>query len=62
MVLSRIKKWFKKQNWGVSIFVILMIVAIIAALVTISFYIWAFETYKDTPLAEIPEWVIWILH
>lgn len=61
-MLSRIKMWFKEQEWGVIVLIILMIVVIISALVTMGVYIWAFVTYKDTPLAEIPGWVLWILH
>lgn len=60
-MFSRIKKWFKEQEWGVIICIILMIVVIIVALAAIGLYIWAFVTYKDTPLAEIPGWVLWIL-
>lgn len=60
-MFSRIKKWFKEQEWGVIACMILMIVVIISALAAIGFYIWALVTYKDTPLAEIPGWVLWIL-
>ena len=60
-MISKIKKWFKEQEWGAIVCIILMIVVIISALAAIGFYIWAFVTYKDTPLAELPWWVLWIL-
>ena len=60
-MFSRIKKWSKEQEWGVIVLMILMIVVVISALVTMGVYIWAFVTYKDTPISEVPWWVIWLL-
>lgn len=60
-MFNRIKNWFKEQSWSVIIIVILMIIVVISALVMMGFYIWALITYGNTPLAEIPGWVIWIL-
>ena len=58
---KKIKDKLKNINWFSILIVILAVIAIICALSTIILYIWAFMTYKDTPISEIPGWIIWIL-
>ena len=60
-MLKKIKDKLKNINWFGILIVILAVIGIICALSTIILYIWAFMTYKDTPISEIPGWIIWIL-
>lgn len=41
-----------------TVLLILMIVGVAAYAI---FCIWAFFTYADTPIAELPAWVWWIM-
>lgn len=61
-MFNKIKKWFKEQNWLFIVLMILMVILIVSILLTAIFYIWAFMTYKDTPISELPWWVLWMLH
>ena len=50
------------KNKG-KILLILGYVIVIAILISmIAVGIWAFVTYGDKPITEVPSWVIWFMH
>ena len=54
--MKKVKEWFK-YNW---LYVLIGMLAVLTILFII-FEIWVFVTYKDTPIKDIPYWVLWFL-
>lgn len=50
------KKWFK--NHWVALLVVFLVLCLVGLLILQA---WAFITYKDVPLKDVPFWVSWLL-
>ena len=51
----------KHHDWKIILLNICIAIIALLVLVSIGLYIYAMIVYKDTPIAELPRWVFWLV-
>ena len=51
----------KKHDRKIILLNIFIAIMILLILISIGLYVYAMVVYKDTPIAELPRWVFWLV-